>query len=278
MKTTEFLAEIKKKFEKGDIDPVDAEWIFCEVLNCNRGELFIPKVLEKKQENKIRSIVKKRLKNVPLAQILKKRDFFGMRLFVNQNVLIPRFETEGLCEIIEEVLPSQNFGEISGVDLGTGSGAIAIALTKHCQMTMTAVDISAKALSVAKKNARLQNVKIEFVKSNMLSKLFGRKFDFVVANPPYIISSDMPKLSKEVRIFEPRIALDGGGDGLQYYRKIIQDSPFVLKEGGWLFFEVGKDRAEEVTRLMRKDFDRIQTKKDLQGIDRYVFGRVKLRS
>lgn len=278
MKTTELLSEIKKDFEKHDIETADAEWIFCEVLNCNRGELFVPKTLEKKQEKQIRKISIKRLKNVPLAQILKKRNFFGMNLFVNKNVLIPRFETEGLCELIGEILPTKNFGNFTGVDLGTGSGAIAITLSKQYSMTMTAVDISSKALKVAKKNAKIQNVDIKFVKSNMLSKIFGQKFDFVVANPPYILSEDIPKLAKEVRIFEPKIALDGGGDGLQYYRKIIQDVPFVLNEGGWLFFEVGKERANEVVRLMKKDFERIQVRKDLQGIERYVFGKVKTKN
>ena len=270
------VKELEELFEKNNIDVVDAEWIVCEVTGLSRTSLD-KKQLTPKQEKQVDKIAQKRLKHVPIAHIFKKRNFYGFDLFVSPHVLIPRFETEGLCELVAKELPSNVLGTLKGLDLGTGSGAISIVLSKLYGHDMTAVDISKKALAVAKKNDKKFGTNIKFVRSNMTDKVLGERFDFVVSNPPYILTKDLSTLDKEVIDHEPRLALDGGGDGLQFYRKIIEDAPYVLVDDGYLFFEVGKGRANDVVRLMKKDFYKITVRNDLQNIERYVFGKLKER-
>lgn len=270
------VEEIEKIFQRSNIEIADAEWIVCEITGYSKMCLS-ERQLTEAQIKKIDKVVKKRLKHIPIAQIFKKRNFYGLDLYINKNVLIPRFETEGLCELIAKELPADILGQLHGLDVGCGSGAICIVLSKLFGYKMTAVDISNKALKVAKKNAKKYNVNINYLRSNMLSEVKNYEFDFVVSNPPYILSSELKNLDKEVVGFEPKLALDGGGDGLQFYRKIIEDAPYVLKNDGYLFFEVGKGMANEVVRLMRKDFYAIKINKDLQGVDRYVFGKLKER-
>ena len=268
------LKTLKNKFEKQQIDLSDFDWIVCEVCGCSRAEVetVVPNA---KQLSKINKMAKKRLQHVPLAQIIHSRNFYGLDLYINKHVLIPRFETEGLCELISKTIPTNVLGEVCGLDLGTGSGAIPVALNKLFGYKMTAVDISRRALSVAKRNSRKYECEIRFIHSNMAEKLYGERFDFVVSNPPYILSKDLPKLSKEVIKHEPHLALDGGGDGLQFYRKIVAEAPLVLKDDGYLFFEIGKGLEAEVMRLMKKDFYKISVEKDLEGVNRYVFGKLK---
>ena len=268
------LKTLKNKFEKQQIDLSDFDWIVCEVCGCTRGEIetIVP---NSKQLSRITKMAKKRLQHVPLAQIIHSRNFYGLDLFINKNVLIPRFETEGLCELVSKTIPSSVLGEVKGLDLGTGSGAISVVLSKLFGYKMTAVDISRKALAVAKKNSNKHGANVRFVRSNMAQKLYGERFDFVVSNPPYILSKDLPKLAKEVVGHEPHLALDGGGDGLQFYRKIVAEAPLVLKDDGYLFFEIGKDLEGEVQRLMKKDFYKICVARDMDGVNRYVYGKKK---
>lgn len=268
------VKQLEELFIKNQIDPVDAEWIVCEITGLSRTCLG-DKTISPSQEKSIDKVAKKRLKHVPIAHIFKKRNFYGFDLYITPDVLIPRFETEGLCELVASEYPTNILGTLNGLDLGTGSGAISIVLNKLFGYNMTAVDISSKALAVAKKNAKKLKADVRFVRSNMTDKVLGERFDFIVSNPPYIKSRELAALDKEVVNYEPHLALDGGGDGLQFYRKIIADAPYVLVDDGYLFFEVGKDRADEVIRLMKRDFYRIRTKQDLQGIERYVYGRLK---
>ena len=268
------IKQIHNEFLKNNIDQSDADWIVCEVCGCSRGEIGTIKPTPK-QLAKIKIMAKKRLRHVPLAQIIHSRNFYGLDLYINKHVLIPRFETEGLCELVSKTMPTNVLGEVCGLDLGTGSGAISVVLTKLFGYKMTAVDISRKALAVAKKNSKKHDCNITFVRSNMAEKLYGKRFDFVVSNPPYILSKDLPKLSKEVVKHEPHLALNGGGDGLQFYRKIVTEAPLVLKDNGYLFFEIGKDLESEVMRLMKKDFNKICVKRDMDGVNRYVYGQLK---
>ena len=276
MTAKKLLNDIVKKFKKANVDEADAEWIITEVCDVSRSAIGGQEVTQK-QQKQINRIVSKRLKHIPLAQILHNRNFFGLDLYINKNVLIPRFETEGLCELVAKTLPKDVLGETTGLDLGTGSGAISVVLSHIYGYQMTAVDISRKALRVAKKNAKKYDCDITFVRSNMTDKLIGRRFDFVVANPPYILSRDLKGLSVEVVKHEPHLALDGGGDGLQFYRKIVADAPYVLEGDGYLFFEIGKNLEDEVMRLMKRDFYAISVAKDLDGVNRYVFGKLKAK-
>ncbi len=156
------------------------------------------------------------------------------------------------------------------LDIGTGSGAIAITLSLEVDAEVFAVDISEKALAVAKTNAKNLGAKVRFFKSNIFSALKDIKFDYIISNPPYIKSDVIEQLDEEVKNFEPKIALDGGKDGLEFYRKIISGAGQYLKTGGKLFFEIGYDQAESVSKLLSADFENIEIFKDYGGNDRVV--------
>ncbi|MCL2375129.1 MAG: peptide chain release factor N(5)-glutamine methyltransferase, partial [Firmicutes bacterium] len=207
-------------------------------------------------------------------------DFYGNRIIVNHNVLIPRFETEILCEKAIEIVErmANNVGAVAHdrpqiLDLCTGSGCIALTLAKKTSAKIVASDKSEKALSVAKNN--VEGTDVEVVFSDLFDNLKGRKFDLIVSNPPYIKSDDIEGLEIEVKSYEPLEALDGGKDGLDFYRKIIATAPNHLKKGGVILFEVGQGQADEVAVMLEKDFVKVEKIKDLDGIERIVRGEVK---
>ena len=162
----------------------------------------------------------------------------------------------------------------------TGSGAIAIAIAKYYQCKVTAVDVSKGALTVAQNNAQKNGVKIDLLQSDLFKGLKkNRKYDIIISNPPYIKSGDIEKLDVEVKKYDPRIALDGGQDGLDFYRKIIKDAPKHLNKKGWIFFEVGLGQAQQVKELLEEDgFDDIGIVKDYNKIERIVYGRTGKRN
>ena len=210
----------------------------------------------------------------PLQYILGEWEFMGLPFFVGEGVLIPRDDTEIL---VESILEKQNdCGTL--LDIGTGSGCIPVALGKYGTFDkLLAVDISPAALVYAEKNAQRNGVEITFYESDLFSALpeeWKGGLNAVVSNPPYIRREEIPALMQEVREFEPWNALDGGTDGLYFYRRIVQESREWLRPGGWLFFEIGFDQGKDLLRLM-KDGGFVQTeiRKDLAGLDRVVFGR-----
>ena len=196
----------------------------------------------------------------PLAQRFGGAFFCELPFYVNRHVLIPRFDTELL---VEEVIKNSKAGS-SVLDLCTGSGCIAVVLAKH-DFLVTASDISRKALRVARRNARLHNASIKFVRSNLFENI-KQKFDVIVSNPPYIKTSEIGKHDKSI-LFEPRIALDGGADGLKFYREIIKNSR------GHLFLEIGHELENDVKKLLHEGgFRDIKVVKDKQGLSRVVHG------
>ena len=210
----------------------------------------------------------------PLQYILGEWEFMGLPFFVGEGVLIPRDDTEIL---VESILEKQNdCGTL--LDIGTGSGCIPVALGKYGTFDkLLAVDISPAALVYAEKNAQRNGVEITFYESDLFAALpeeWKGGLNAVVSNPPYIRQEEIPTLMQEVREFEPWNALDGGTDGLYFYRRIVQESREWLRPGGWLFFEIGFDQGKDLLRLM-KDGGFVQTeiRKDLAGLDRVVFGR-----
>ncbi len=210
----------------------------------------------------------------PLQYILGEWEFMGLPFFVGEGVLIPRNDTETL---VESILEKQNdCGTL--LDIGTGSGCIPVALGKYGTFEkLLAVDISPAALAYAEKNAQRNGVEITFYESDLFSALpkeWKGRLDAVVSNPPYIRREEIPTLMQEVREFEPKNALDGGVDGLDFYRRIIQESREWLRSGGWLFFEIGYDQGKDLLRLMTDGgFAQTEIRKDLAGLDRAVFGR-----
>ncbi len=270
------LTEVKNKLSvAGVTDKSDAEWIIATVLGKNRAEIKLVPFVSDKQYEDIMKATERRAKGESIDNIFGFTEFYGIRFDVNKKVLTPRMETELL---VEQVLKCQkNFKNCTILDLGTGSGAIAVAIAKNCDAKVTAIDVSKVALSVAEQNAKKNDVRIEFLHSNLFQDLKRkRKFDIIVSNPPYIPSSEIEKLDKNVRECDPLVALDGGEDGLDFYREIISKLGKRLNSGGYVFFEVGKGQASEVKKLLKESgFEEIKTTKDYNKIERIVSGKYR---
>ena len=265
-----------------------------DLCGVDREELFIQgdKVISRRETEIFMNAVNKRMGHYPVQYITGKQEFMGLTFTVNQNVLIPRMDTEIL---VEEVMRQLN-DKSRILDMCTGSGCILLSLlyySNDCEGV--GVDISEEALDVAKDNAgrlilddtfdllfktggmgkkHLDEDKIEFIQSNLFNDVRGR-FDIIVSNPPYIRSDVIPTLMEEVRDYEPILALDGKEDGLYFYRKIIEKSPDYLNPDGLLFFEIGYDQAHDVVALMEKaGFKDVTVVQDYAHLDRVVWGRI----
>ena len=210
--------------------------------------------------------VKKRLGHMPIQYILNKAYFCGLPLYVNENVLIPRFDTEVLVEEVLKISKKDKSKRI--LDICTGSGAIAIALKKLGGFErVDALDISDKALEVAKRNANELDSDINFLKSDMFSSLTcENKYDIIVSNPPYIQSDVVDTLESEVKDFEPRLALDGDADGMKFYKIIAKNYETYLADNGVLALEIGYDEADDIRALF--EGKNVVIKKDLANLDR----------
>lgn len=206
----------------------------------------------------------------PLQYVLGEQEFMGCVFSVDARVLIPREDTAALVQCAAEWIGEK---PIRVLDIGTGSGAIAIMVKKLCKnASVTAVDISTGALEVAQENAKALGAHVRFVHSDLFAQLPGETFDVIVSNPPYIRSKEVAQLQREV-LSEPHNALDGGEDGLDFYRSIIEAAGDHLTPGGMLCFEVGYDQAQDVQNEMKnKGFSGTGTREDLNGIERVVYG------
>ena len=249
------------------------------ILNKSRQYMLIHdnEELTNKQEKAYLENIEKMIKGVPLQHITHSQEFMKMNFYVNENVLIPRSDTEILVEEVINIAKKTNAKKI--LDLCTGSGAIAISLAKYIENSqITAVDISEEALRIAKLNAVNNNVedKITFVKSDLFENIVKEKYDIIVSNPPYIKKDFMKKLDKEVQQ-EPYIALDGGYDGLDFYRKIISEGYQYLKFKGYLCMEIGYDQKQEVFDIIKSQekYSNTYSKIDLGGNDRIVVTTVQ---
>ena len=232
------------------------------------------KEIDKQQQWQYFVNIEKLTKGIPLQHITHRQEFMKMDFFVDENVLIPRPDTEILVEEVIKIAQKYNSPRI--LDLCTGSGAIAISLKKFVpNADITAVDISEKALEIAQKNAEKLEAKINFVKSNLFDKLDNKKFDIIVSNPPYIRKDEIKKLSEEVQK-EPKIALDGGEDGLDFYRIITEQAINYLKTGSFLCFEIGYNQKNHVIKIIEdeKNYKNTYCKKDLYGNDRIIITQV----
>lgn len=216
--------------------------------------------------------LKKRCTRIPVQHITGVQNFMGLDFYVNEHVLIPRFDTEIL---VEEVMKELHDG-FSILDMCTGSGCILLSLLKYSNnCSGVGVDISENALAVAKENQKRLGLDASFVQSDLFEQITG-KYDIIVSNPPYIRSDVIPTLMEEVRLHEPVLALDGTEDGLFFYRKIVKESTDYLNGGGWLFFEIGYDQGEAVKKLMEENgFKNVKVVKDYAGLDRVVLGNIQ---
>ena len=262
-----------KNIAKG-ADEADIDWLLVEVTGVKRSELPALKTLTKAQYDAAEAIANKMKDGTPLQYALGYCDFYGIKISVNQNVLIPRPETEELAEkaIVEVKSRNENVG-IDVLDLCTGSGAIAVSIAKHTSAHVCATDISTGAIDVAKANALNTGVKIDFVCGDMWSAVENKQFDVIVSNPPYIPSEDVKKLDEKVKNFEPQLALDGDADGLKYYRIIEKGLDAHLKDGGVLLMEFGIGQAESIKEIFAS-YD-VTIDKDIEGVERMATVRRK---
>lgn len=261
------LEETKKTFAEHNIDESDAEWIYAITLGINRSELNQQRMVKPGETRKINEIVEKRLTGRPLWYIIGDVEFYDCTIKVDERALIPRPETEILAQ---HVVKSVEEGD-KVLDLCTGSGCIAVSAAKHLKgkkVQITATDVSDAAIMLARENANYNSVDINFVQSDLFSRVHGR-FNLIVCNPPYIKSAEIATLQSEVRDFEPRIALDGGEDGLEFYRRLAREVSRYITRGGLLMLEVGEGQAQDVLKLFDKR-EYAMVVKDFAGVDRFL--------
>lgn len=261
------------------------ELLLSHVLKCARIDLYAhgDRELSDSHLAAFKELLQRKLSREPLQYIIGTAVFMGLPFRVDQRVLVPRPETESL---VEQIMLS--CGEIGGnedvkvIDIGTGSGNIAISVAKFVPRTIVVgVDISEEALEVARLNARVHDVteRVQFLQADIVSPLpqdFPRNFDVLASNPPYCLRDDWETLQPEVKRYEPKIALDGGPDGLSYYRRLLRLVPGLVREGGTILFETGGDQAAAVSEMMHEcGLVHIQVTEDLQGVPRVVRGKLR---
>ncbi len=271
-------AAVELKTKKIDSPKLKSRLLMQFILDKPRQYIVVNdnKELTKEQKEKYLYNIQQLIKGIPLQHITHSQEFMKMDFYVDKNVLIPRPDTEILVEEVIKIAKKIQAKNI--LDLCTGSGAIAISLAKYIENSkITAIDISSKAIEIAKQNAKKNEVEnqIEFLKSDLFEKLPKEKFDIIVSNPPYIKKDIIKTLDKEVQN-EPEIALNGGIDGLDFYRKIIKQAYEFLKYKGYLCLEIGYDQKKEVIDLIEQENNYINTycKKDLYGNDRVIITKV----
>lgn len=263
----------RKKLAEAGIEEadLDARLLLEHICHTNRNDLLVhgEREISAGDQLQYESFLAKRAERIPLQHLTGTQEFMGLQFSVNENVLIPRQDTEIL---VEEVMRQMQDG-IRILDLCTGSGCILLSLLHYSNgCEGLGVDISAEALEVARKNAGDLQITADFLQSDLFEKVEG-KFDFIISNPPYICTRTIDELMPEVREHEPRLALDGKEDGLYFYRRIIGESREYLVRGGWLFFEIGYDQGEAVKRMMEEHgFHGVEIRKDFAGLDRVVLG------
>ncbi|MFH1414163.1 MAG: peptide chain release factor N(5)-glutamine methyltransferase [Candidatus Omnitrophota bacterium] len=257
----------------------EAELLFTQILNCDRVFLYLNKknLLNKKNSAIISSVMKRRISGEPIQYILGKTEFMGFEFKVNKDVFIPRPETEILVETAIRYANRLSLTANQILDLGTGSGCIAISLAKLLpDSDITATDISQAVLGVARENAKLLEVsgKITFLKSDLFESIGNRKYALCVTNPPYIASTQISSLEREIG-YEPLIALDAGIDGLDFYRRLIRGLPQYIIDGGFLITEIGFDQKNGLRQLIEDSgvFELIEVVKDYCDLDRIVVAR-----
>ncbi len=250
-------------------------------INYMRMLLCMEEEVSQENEKRYRELIERRCKHYPLQYMLGYTHFMDYTFLVNEDVLIPRNDTEILVEAANAILKTEvkktedEKPDYDLLDLCCGSGCIGISLKLYNQeIEVTLCDISAKALAVTKDNLDKYGISGKILESDLFSRVSG-KYNMIVSNPPYIERNEIEDLMEEVRDYEPRLALDGGEDGLDFYRKIVSQAKHYLKEEGYLIFEIGYNQGAAVTSLMEKSgFLEVVVKKDYGGLDRVVIGHL----
>ena len=257
----------------------EAELVYSHVLNCNRLSLYLNKEarLDRNKSARVSRILKRRIMGEPLQYILGSAEFMGLEFKIDKRALIPRPETEILISsALEKLGSSGKTVQLKILDLGTGSGCIAVAIAKLLpQALIWATDISLPALQLAQENADLHKVKVKFLRSDIFRALkkYQKKFDLIISNPPYIPRGEFCGLAKEIS-FEPVLALEAGIDGLDFYRRIIIQAVFYLNADGLLALEVGANQADRICAMLdEQNFNALDIIKDYNNIKRVVLAK-----
>ena len=255
---------------------LDARILIQHVTSLSREDIVFKALqidLLENQQKKYFDLINQRAKKIPLTHLTNNREFFANNFYVDENVLDPRPDSEALVELVIEKF--NKFSTLNICEIGCGSGCLIISLLKHFENWLgLAVDISNKALLIAEKNAKINQVlsRINFKQSDLFKNLHHDQiFDIIISNPPYIPTNEIENLQDEVRLYEPRIALDGGLDGLDFYRKIAEKSQKFLKNNGDIFLEIGYNQYQDIKNIFENNnFKFIDFKKDLSGIIRVL--------
>jgi len=286
----ELLNLSQEHLKKRDVEQprLEAELLLGHILGKSRLELYLSynSPLEQAEVDRYRELIRQRAEHKPIQYIIGETEFYGQKIKLNSNVLIPRPETELLPEkVIGFVNENSIFftGEITIFDIGTGSGCIAVALAKKLAgVKIYASDISKEALKIARENAKTNGVssKIKFLEDDLEHAFLESgipQADIVVSNPPYVSEKEMAELPPEVKDYEPLLALNGGVDGLDQIKRLIAAGPKLLRPGGWLFLEIGWKQSENIGRLfdLNGKYEQIGFFPDYHGIDRIVCARKK---
>jgi len=278
--TVEAGCSVGALLKRAPLAPLENRILLMHALQLSRIQLITQDEhsIDAQQAQLLSTLFGRRLRGEPIAYIIGQREFYGLQLEVTPDVLIPRPETELLVELALQYLPSNPRQALSVLDLGTGSGAIAIAIAhSRPDLAVTALDVSSAALAVASRNAtrHLQpdHGPFHLLQSNWYDALGGQQFDVIVANPPYIVAGDAHLAQGDLR-FEPQDALTDHADGLSALRSIVDGARRYLKQGGWLLMEHGYDQAPAVRALLQaQQFEAVQSWQDLAGIERVSGGR-----
>jgi len=279
-----FQTELSALYSKSEIEELFS--IFCEhFLELNKVEVRInlEKELSESDSNQFLEVISELKTGKPFQQILGETEFYGIKFFVNEHILIPRPETEELLELaINKIQEKSKKGQdLKILDIGTGSGIIPIVLKKNFpEAEVSSIDISEDALEIAKRNAELHKVEINFMNKDYLNEVFGSAqtdndvFDVIISNPPYIGMAENPEIEDSVKGFEPNLALfSPTSDALIFYRKIAEDSLNHLSANGMVFLEINQKLGQETLELFENDFSEAELLKDISGNDRMIFVR-----
>lgn len=276
------MVRINDLLRKSQVPLLDSILVLCKLLDVDKSYIYTygERQVSKEVEDEFIKLMKKRAEGYPIQYILGEREFMGLDFYLEEGVLVPRPDTEILVEyIIDYINKNYKSKNIKVLDLGIGSGAISLSIAHYCKdVFVYGIDISDIALKVANINKQRLNLSnVNFYKGDLFKALEGLnlegKFEIIASNPPYISKEEIEKLDRTVKDFEPRLALDGGEDGLDFYRKITPESKKFLKNNGLLIYEIGYNQGEDVKALLISEgFKEVSILKDLQGHDRVVLG------
>ena len=262
------LRQAKNKLKCAGINPKDAEFLLSSIMNCSVSELYAKKDINEKDIEKFDKLIEKRLKHYSIDRLIGYTEFLGIKIPYNVHTLSPRQETEIMTdEIIKKIQAKGK--NLDVLDLCTGSGCIGLAIAKNTDAKVIMSDISVDALDCARNCAKINDINVAILESNLFDNITG-VFDIIISNPPYIATSEIDGLEPEVLYDDPLLALDGGEDGLLFYKRIIALAPIFLKDHGVLYLEIGSNQAEKVVNMLKNDFGNIVVHKDYAGLDRYI--------